>query len=203
MYFLEADHCIPKVRGRKHKAWLQVCNWGSMAVSLLKHLIQFKRRLEIIVSLAVISSRWSLWSCLVSNWTSLLMFLYQWLSCSLRDLPDILKACLFTWSTSGNIYRSPADKANMMLLHLKVQTRSVNRYIDHLGEPLTLPGMKWPLMHCETLMMKSMHHSIFISLTSIVVKHWYTVRKFNGSKTQSYVLHNMTFILVTLAKPSH
>ena len=21
-YFLEADHCIPKVRGRKHKAWL-------------------------------------------------------------------------------------------------------------------------------------------------------------------------------------
>ena len=118
-YFLETDHCIPKVRGRKHKAWLQVCNWGSMAVSLLKHLIQFERRLEIIVRLAVISSRrWSLSSCLISDWTSLLMSLYQWLSCSLRDLPAILKACLFTWSTSGNIYRSPADKANVMLLHL-------------------------------------------------------------------------------------
>ena len=69
---------------------MQVCNWGSMAVSLLNHLIQFERHLGIIVSLAVILS-WSLWSCLISDWTSLLMSMSQWISCSLQNLPPFWK----------------------------------------------------------------------------------------------------------------
>ena len=94
------------------------------------------------------------------NLTSIPKHFSNWIKCFSRNTNPIADLHYM-----DNIYRSPADKVKVFNSYF-----TYKKVLNIWRMPLTLPGMKWPLMHCKTLMMKSVHHSIFISLTSIVVK---------------------------------